>query len=315
MRHRAGIRHHRLAAVGQGRAGRSRSLLLAVREEGELSLCRARRLAAIRATRLDDLVGAIQGAGAQDAAGDGRAAGDRAARAVSSSRSWSREIAFRGWTRDGLVRQGSFKGLRTDKPASEIVRETPMPNAQGGESARRPRRRRKPQRKTARGARRPSLSRHDDGAEEIAGVRVTHPDRVLFEAQDVTKRDLIEHYLSVAEPDAAAYREPAAQSWCAARRAAAANASSRSTPRTGFPDEFSPSAIKEKSGDATNISIIEDERGLVAAVQVGVLELHVWGCHVDDGGEAGPHGVRFRSRRGARLSRTCATPRRTCASG
>ena len=35
------------------------------------------------------------------------------------------EIEYRDWTRDTLVRQSSFKGLREDKDANTVVREGP----------------------------------------------------------------------------------------------------------------------------------------------------------------------------------------------
>ncbi len=175
------------------------------------------------------------------------------------------EVAFAGWTDEGYVRHAAFKGLRRDKPATEVKREMPD--------------------RAPAGKRRPPKSsavvsvdtRGDDGAIEIAGVRVSHPDRVVFAGQAITKRRLIDYYLSVKE---LILPHVANRPLSLVRFPSGADGDGffQKHASPGFPDAFKPMTIREKEGKGQYL-YIEDERGLVAAVQMGVLELHIWGAH------------------------------------
>jgi bifunctional non-homologous end joining protein LigD len=49
----------------------------------------------------------------------------------------------------------------------------------------------------------------------------------------------------------------------------------------GFPDAFKKVKITETTGPTDIYLFIEDEAGLAANVQMNVLELHIWGSHID----------------------------------
>jgi bifunctional non-homologous end joining protein LigD len=179
------------------------------------------------------------------------------------------EIEFRGWTRDGLVRQGVFKGLREDKPASAIVREKPMPTKKAAKRATQTR-------KTSK-VKSSGKSKDED---VIEGVRVTHPEKVLFADQGITKRDLIEHYVRVADrmlPHIA--NRPISLVRCPDGEGGECFFQKHAS--KGFPEEFRAVAISESAGKRDYL-YIEDLQGLVAAVQMGALELHLWGAHADE---------------------------------
>jgi bifunctional non-homologous end joining protein LigD len=230
-----------------------RSILLALREEGELRYV-GRVGTGYTEARLDALAALFK----KHARGDPPV--PNVPRAFARHAKWIEpvlvaEVAFRGWTHDGMIRQGSFKGLREDKPARAIIRERPMPKAQAVKMA-------------------------NEDKDEIAGVHITHPDRIVFADQGVTKRELIEYYVAIAD-HMLPYIEgrPLALVRCPQGREKECFFQKHASP--GWPDLFGKIRIKEKTR-FDEYMYIEDLRGLVGAAQMGVLELHLWGSRVDD---------------------------------
>ncbi|HEX8224320.1 MAG TPA: non-homologous end-joining DNA ligase [Allosphingosinicella sp.] len=111
----------------------------------------------------------------------------------------------------------------------------------------------------------------------VEGVRLSNPDKVLYPEQGITKGQLADYYVAVAERmlphvglrPVTMVRCPMGQETkCFYQRHAGSGvpAQLREVTIPGFDDPY---------------LYIEDVAGLVAMVQMGVLEIHPWGVRVD----------------------------------
>ncbi|WP_174292530.1 DNA ligase D [Sphingomonas bacterium] len=159
------------------------------------------------------------------------------------------EIAYAEVTPDKVLRHASFLGLRGDKPASEVVVETPEPVP---------------------------------AAPEVH-VKVSSRDRVIFpEAppeKGVTKGELADYYAAVA---------PIMLPWVAARPVSLVRCPQGRAKHCFFQKHDAGSfgewvhqvPIREKDGSSEDYLYVEDADGLVACVQMGTIEFHGWGSSV-----------------------------------
>jgi bifunctional non-homologous end joining protein LigD len=165
------------------------------------------------------------------------------------------EVAFTEWTRDGLLRHPAFEGLREDKPAAQVVREAP---------------RAAPARRIAGGS---------DADVAVAGVHLSHPDRVLYEEQAITKLGLARYYEAVADfivPHVA--DRPLSLVRCP--EGAGGPCFYQKHAGQGVPSEVKRVRIRERGGATAAYPYVDDLPGLVALAQIGVLEIHPWGARV-----------------------------------
>ena len=150
------------------------------------------------------------------------------------------EVEFMAWTADGHLRHPVFKGFRVDKDAGEIGVE-------------------KPKREN-----------------EVGGIIISNPDRVIFPDIGVTKIQLAQYYEDVAP-------------WMLPHLVGRPLAIVRFPQGFGhdgffqknFTDTLPDSVHPIDIGDGEGISI-DDVQGLVALTQFGGIEIHPWGSLAPD---------------------------------
>jgi len=116
------------------------------------------------------------------------------------------------------------------------------------------------------------------GETQVAEVRLTHPDRVLYPEQGLTKRDLARFYEEISDwilPNVV--ERPLSLLRCPEGRGKQCFFQKHAT--AGLPEYLKPVKIKESAG-ASQYLYVEGVKGLVGLVQMGVLEIHPWGSRV-----------------------------------
>lgn len=115
---------------------------------------------------------------------------------------------------------------------------------------------------------------------EVAGVRLTSPDRVMYRVQGITKRDLAEYYRAVADrllPHL--IDRPLTLLRCPRGHGRDCFIQRRAS------DSFPASLrrVRIPGGDDGEVAylIAEDLDGVLELVQLGTLELHTWGARRD----------------------------------
>jgi bifunctional non-homologous end joining protein LigD len=159
------------------------------------------------------------------------------------------QIAFMEKTSDGRLRHPAYLGLRGDKPAKDV-------QSQPVEAM--------PKKK----------SQEDD----VAGVRLTHPDKVLFAEAEITKEGLAEYLVAVSErmlPHVSG--RPLSLVRCP--DGASKECFFQKHTMKGMPAALKSVPVEEGDGETAEYLMVDSAAGLVGAAQIGGLEIHLWGSH------------------------------------
>jgi bifunctional non-homologous end joining protein LigD len=159
------------------------------------------------------------------------------------------------------VRHSSFKGLREDKSAGNVVREIKTMAAVN---------------KSATAKRRSAPINVRQAGNKVGAITLTHPDRVYWEDAGITKRDLAEYYTQVwkwMRPHVAG--RPISLLRCP--DGAAGHCFFQKHAATGIATEH----LHQVSEKGAKIISIDDLDGLISLVQSGALEVHIRGSTVD----------------------------------
>lgn len=186
------------------------------------------------------------------------------------------EIQFAEWTKEGLLRQPSFLGLRDDKDHFSITKETvsdtyinlnkELDTKQNISS--------QENKSVVKGIKKPEKENKDT----VLGVSISSPDKIVYTNPEVKKIQVIEYYAAVAER-MLPFVDNRLISAVRCPRGAAQDCffKKHPAPNSKYITVFSLDTEQGKE----DYYYIQNAEGLVYEAQMGTLEFHVWGSRIE----------------------------------
>lgn len=175
------------------------------------------------------------------------------------------EIKFAEWTESGLLRQASYKGLRTDKDPKDIFIEDAN-RTLNEESANEENAMETPLVNTT-------------GKLIIEGVTISNPDKVIFDDPVITKGDVVRYYATVAER-MLPYVEGRILSAIRCPKGISQTCFFKKHPGPSH-EGIRTMQVQNSEGETEEYFYVENVQGLIHEAQMGTLEFHTWGSRAD----------------------------------
>lgn len=180
------------------------------------------------------------------------------------------EVRFAEWTGSGNVRHASFIGLREDKKPAEIRRELAVDAAAVVES-------------------KPAVVRKNSkGVNEarVAGVRLTHPEREMFEGTGISKLALAQYYEDIApwilphlkQRPLTLFRCPSSGGKKAGKGGGGNYCFYQKHANETTPADVERIEVTDEKSSEIYMTVTKLP-SLIGLVQMGVMEIHTWGAH------------------------------------
>ena len=196
------------------------------------------------------------------------------------------QVEFSNWTDEKQLRHPSFQGLREDKAAQDVVRDVPLsPKAvdaiekdeKMSTLKKKTKQTTRPSKASHRSSKNVKLS--DSDGVSVAGIQLSHPDKVLYPEDGITKLDLAQYYEQVAKwmlP----HVENRLLSLVRCPGGSGTKCFFQKHPAEGALEGLVHFDVGEKNESEEYIAI-DDFPDLISLVQLGVLEIHIWGSQAD----------------------------------
>lgn len=171
------------------------------------------------------------------------------------------EIKFAEWTKENLLRQASFQGIRTDKSPKEVKREKSENEISSGFSV-----------------------NEGEGNMEgknsiiIGGVKISNPDKVLYDELMILKADVVRYYEKVL-PRMLPYVSHRILTTLRCPKGVSQTCFYKKHP-TSESKGIVTFPITNGKGETEEYFYVENGYGILSEVQMGTLEFHTWGSSI-----------------------------------